>query len=268
MKFSLTLPSLFPAALPDCLRNIFAATRDVEYEILIVSPFEVSGRNIRWIREETPAGNCRAHRMAFDCAAGDVVVALSDDVRLCSGWDRVCARHLMERQRDRPLLVGLHQTNRMVGTVFGVYYPFFPAGLRDAILSVGGYFSDDYKAHFGDPDLALRVWSAGGRCEFTTEPVIARIERDAGATPDRTHKETSLSRDLSVFAAKWGPKFGAGWKTEALRDFNFDINPAMQLMLCRENSIYFNHPEFRTLIENYWSNIKAWDIEMRPIPQG
>ena len=53
MKLSLTLPSLFPEPAMRAIENVRATVRDIDYEIVVVSPFEVSGPDIRWVKEET-----------------------------------------------------------------------------------------------------------------------------------------------------------------------------------------------------------------------
>jgi hypothetical protein len=274
LKISITLPSLFPNALAETVKNIMAASRSVDYEIIVVSPFEVSGPRIVWVREETPSGNCPAHRAAFAHASGDFVVAMSDDARLSAGWADVCLRHVLARESGagNGLLLGLNQSNLVIGSVFGIYYPFFPFGRRGLIESVGGYFSDAYFAHFGDPDLALRVWSGGGRCEFTADPLIDRIERDAApgagrikaAGPAQTHKETALERDAKTFVSRWKEKFGAHWPTAEIRDFNIDLNIGHQLMLARDHSVFVNDPVVRRLVDNYAANIGKWKFTMEP----
>lgn len=256
MKLSLTLPSLFPDALAIAVGNIEATTWDVDYEIVAVSPFEVSGPRIRWVREETPAGNCHAHRMGFEASAGDVVVALSDDVRLVDGWATTYLQNfLASEQRNPQLCLGLRAGN-VLGTVFGIYYPYFPGARRSTIEAAGGYFSDEFRARFGDPDLALRVWTMGGRCEFTTQSLIAFDDRRSPEENARTHKDSALDRDTATFLAKWAPVYGEGWDTSHLRGFNLDMPLAAYMVLGRDNTVHFNTPAFAVLMDNvrvnYW----------------
>ena len=80
MKLSLTLPTLFPGPAARIIENVRATVRDLDYEIIVVGPFEVSGPEIRWIREEAPRGVGAAHTTACQSAIGDVVFPLVDDI--------------------------------------------------------------------------------------------------------------------------------------------------------------------------------------------
>jgi hypothetical protein len=56
MKLSLTLPSLFPEPAARIVDNVRATIGDVDYEIIVVGPFEMSGPDIRCVAEGTPRG--------------------------------------------------------------------------------------------------------------------------------------------------------------------------------------------------------------------
>src|SRR5689334_2533687 len=134
MKISLTLPSVFPDDLNRTLDMIYATTRTLDYEIVVVSPFEVAKPRVTWVREDEPRGNVPAQAAAFEHATGDFVVALSDDVVLADNWDGISVANFQERERGQKLFcLGLHVATRVIGTVFGIYYPFFPLARRTAL---------------------------------------------------------------------------------------------------------------------------------------
>ncbi len=60
MKLSITLPSIFPSLLRRTIDSIYQNTYGVDYEILVMPPFEVHGPFIKWIPEITSTGNCTA----------------------------------------------------------------------------------------------------------------------------------------------------------------------------------------------------------------
>lgn len=161
MKLSLTLPTLFPGPAARIIENVRATVRDLDYEIVVVGPFEVSGPNIRWVREETPRGSAVASATAYEHATGDVICPLTDDIELGDGWAAEGLQALLKFERGRPYAIGIGQTNQIVGTVFGIYYPFFPMVRRATLDLVGGFFSPEYKHSFTDADFAFRIWSAG-----------------------------------------------------------------------------------------------------------
>lgn len=264
MKISLILPGLFPEALAATIRSIFAASQGLDYELVVVTPFEVNGPRIRWVREETPRGNCHAHKIGYAAATGDIIVAMSDDARLVAGWADKALAFLQEREKQNPLLsVGLHRMDFLIGTVFGLYYPYYPFVRRSTLEAVGGYFSDDYRAHFTDPDLALRIWSVGGRCEILPERVLQIVERAPDAASVGTPmKGTALAQDMATFLSRWGDRYGRGWDLSHLRGFNLDIRGLMQLCLVRDHTVHFNDSRLVELWQNFQRNHVLYHDDM------
>lgn len=264
MKLSIVLPSLFPQSLLRVLGNVQATTHEIDYEFLAVTPFEVSGPNVVWVREEVPRGTVAAHAAAYAAMTGDILVALSDDVTLADDWAGIALAALEEREaenRGGAFCLGLHQSNFAVGTVFGIYFPFFPFVRASTLRAVGGYYDPAYVAGYADPDLGLRIWKAGGRCERTSLPLITRTVR-AGQEDIDPPAKTSASelRDIRTFAERWGVHYGKGWATETKDDFNLDIDPMFELVVGEECSVFFNDPIFKVLYDRYARNCARWDV--------
>ncbi len=262
MKLSLTLPTLFPGPAARIIENVRATVRDLDYEIIVVGPFEVSGPEIRWIREEAPRGVGAAHTTACQSAIGDVVFPLVDDIELKAGWADAGLRELQQHERGRPYALGIGQSNGIVGTVFGIYYPFFPMVRRSTLEAVGGFLSPRYKHHFTDSDFAFRIWSIGGACGFTERDYIERKPRDVGNSVEAAERldasrNESLKRDKDAFLGLWRARYGQGWKTDELRDFNIDVDPIFRLFVADENTIYLNHPMFVEAHQRYLRNMVA-----------
>ncbi len=257
MKISITLPSVYPDSLQKALDNIVATTKSADYEIVVVSPFEVRHPRVTWIREDRPRGTCAALAEAFRHATGDFVMALTDHTALAENWDNDCLVSFEAREQNRKLFcLGLHQSTRVVCTTFGIYYPLFPFARRATFETVG-YFSDAYQAHFGDSDLALRIWSAGGRCEFTRRPLIIHYttkDRDHGPT----RKLTSYEQDKAVLVERWAGRYGIGWDTAIGTNFNSDIDPLTQIAFVRDHTIFFNDPKFNDIRMNMQVNFTRW----------
>ncbi|HEX9466021.1 MAG TPA: hypothetical protein VGB82_25760 [Alphaproteobacteria bacterium] len=264
MKISIILPSVFPDHLAKALDMIYATTQGVDYEVVVVSPFEVNKPKVRWVHEAEPRGTVPAHVTAYKHAVGEFVLGFSDDVELLPDWaPRALGNYERRAAGHKLFCLGLWARNRIVSTVFGLYYANFPFVRRTMLDQIGGYFHDRYQAHFADPDLSLRVWAGGGRCEFSEAPLmVAEPESGPLRDPGKTRRFISLDQDMAVFLSRWKEKFGAGWDTSHVHGFVLDINPAIQLTVARDNTICFNDPRFKELYDNYQVNIWQCRVAM------
>lgn len=260
MKISFSLPTLFPNLLQATLQTLYRnlpTNGALEYEILIVSPFQVTGPYIRWIPEDKPRGNSYAHQQAYLHATGDILIALSDDFFFQEPFLEAAVAKVIEGEKSHfPYACGLFSS--LVGTTFGIYYPYFPVMSRRSIEAIGGYYSPEYIAHFADCDLALRVWASGGRCELCMDAHIYGLERTE-ALPESTHRSLAKAQDMETFIAKWKPFYGIGWKCDDLRDFNLDILPVMLPTFMKNDTIYLNNPEFRKLVMEFYRLVQYED---------
>lgn len=228
-KVSITLPSLRPDLLAQCVDSIRRNAGFEDYEIVVVSPFPVAGTKIKWIEEREKAGNCRAHATAADHASGQILVTMSDYIVTRRNWLRNAVDFIEERERTIfPFCAGLFWANSTeigptLGTAFGHYYPYFPAASRRSLDAAGGYFSREFISNFGDVDLGLRIWAAGGQCLPCWDAVITQSCRRQMISPAQTGLKDKIDQDRVTFAAKWQDSFGRGWLTGRLRAFNADV---------------------------------------------
>ncbi len=220
--FSLSLPSLREENAELVIRHIEEHSVGVDYEIVVVSPFEMSGPRIVHVPEVKPRGNCSAHADAYEASSGDYIVTFTDDIIPTTGWLDGLDEQMQAREAEHfPFCGGMHRANWLIfGTVYGLYYPYFPVLSRRSVEAIGGYFSRDYQAHFGDPDLAMRVWDAGGRCELLPSVKIYGLHQ-LDKTDEAFHKRTSGDRDMEAFQQRWAEKYGGDYGSR-LREFNMD----------------------------------------------
>ena len=220
--FSLSLPSLRQDNVELVIKYIHDCSAGADYEIVVVSPFEISGPRIKHVLEKEARGNCSAHAAAYAASAGEYIITFTDDIIPTPGWLDGLQQTMEAREALHfPFCGGLYRANWPIfGTIYGLFYPYFPVLSRRGVEKIGGYFSRDYAAHFGDPDLALRVWDAGGRCELVTSAKIYSLHQ-LDRTNEAHHKGTAGQRDMDTFQTRWGGKYGEGFGKE-LRDFNID----------------------------------------------
>lgn len=241
MRISISLPSLYEHSLNRTINNLWTATHEADLQILVVSPFAISEvqsdhHTVTWVRDTKQDGCNSAHNLASHHADGDFMFAWADDHMFIDGWDTLALENFYRRENEwrtahpssavnGPFVLGLRQIQSgpdvggRVGTIFGKYYPYFPLARMDDVKRVGGWFSAEFKHGWGDPDFALRVMEARGKCEWADQPSIeVNIEEDQS----RHGPKTVQSPDVFHFLQKWKDKFGYGWPTD-LRGFNRDV---------------------------------------------
>ena len=220
--FTLSLPTLRKENAELVIRQIHKHSAGFDYEIVVVSPFEMQGPRIKHVPEPEARGNCSAHAAAYEASGGEYIITFTDDIIPTPGWLDGLQQLLEAREAEHlPFCGGLHRANWPIfGTVYGLYYPYFPVLSRRSVEAIGGYFCRDYAAHFGDPDLAMRVWDAGGRCELIPSARIYTLHQ-LDRTNEALHKRTSGERDMATFQARWRPGYGKEFG-EGLRQFNID----------------------------------------------
>ncbi|MFD1627866.1 glycosyltransferase family 2 protein [Azospirillum griseum] len=222
--FSIILPTLRASLAEAAIRSIHDHSAGHEYEIVTVAPFAIESPRVVPVIETERRGNCTAHANGFAASTGDIIVAMSDDHLALPGWlDGVADRLAAKEQLDFPFLGGLHRPDHPhFGAIYGLYYAYFPVMTRRSVEEVGGWFSTDFRAHYGDPDLALRVWALGGRCELLPGGHLA-TNPDEDPNSQSTHKTTAMGTDVSTFANKYHRAFGAGFPAD-FGQINFDYH--------------------------------------------
>jgi hypothetical protein len=229
MKISITLPSLSPDLLNKTLDNIdAAASGEHVFQVLVCSPFEVDYRLangvVIWIDDKACTGCVAAHWAAYEHATGDLITAFADDHTYVKGWDEEAVSNFLIREAasdgcygSKLFSLGLRQVP-YIGTVFGFYYPYFPLMRLADVKAIGGWYdSSKYIEGYSDPDLALRVWSAGGRCEWADMQTIV-----VGPYDHMRRKTSSPPEDEKTFLKTWAETYGKGWNLSHFRNWNID----------------------------------------------
>jgi len=192
-----------------------------QYEIILVSPFEFRGPNVRWIQEVEPRGSGAAQHRGYQAARGDYLVHISDDVLPVPGWLNAAISRIDQREQHHfPFVLGLRPARFGISTAYGHYVANFIAISRRSAEAIGGTFSEEYHAHFADPDISMRVWNKGGRCECLQDPVLYYVPLER-FFPVALHKKSTLQQDYETFARKWAPIYGPGWGNTP-REVNID----------------------------------------------
>ncbi|MCF3591020.1 class I SAM-dependent methyltransferase [Planktothrix agardhii 1029] len=231
MKLSITLPSLHKNLVESTINRIYSTTENIDYEIIVVSPFKISGPNIKWVPETEPSGNCGAHAAAWEASEGDIIVAMCDDFVPESGCFESVVSFLIEREKSYfPYACGLNWNIGKIGTVFGYYYPYIPALSRKSIEKIAGYYLRDYISDYGDCDIGMRIWDANGRCELCEAAKIDSIGDRLGIPNILANRGISLQKGAEIFEEKWQEKYGKGWGSQ------YNVN--LPFSVLREHTFY------------------------------
>ncbi len=238
---SITLPSLYPETLVSCLENLDASTAG-RFEVIVVGPHRprvgLKKGTLVWVEEfpEQARGIAAAHEKAFAAAAGDFVFAYADDHLLEYGWDNAALVEFNERERASIFCLGLRETppHDEVHVSFGRYYANFPIMRRRDVYTVGGWLSGKFKVGYSDTDLSLRVWHAGGHCEWSKCRPLRPTQQNARSKG--AEHQAALHDDMQLLfhrwpdlASEWTPNFKQNPLRHPGRDFNVSVSPSMRL---------------------------------------
>lgn len=213
MKLSVLVPTLFPDLARAAIDDLRPQLIDVEHEFVVVSPMEIAGERIVWVKEESPQGATAAGNHAFAAARGEIVLVAGDDVRFSKGAVAEALAAFADPARPKPLAITFPHRLRAfdcVWCVFGRLFPtIFAFGRADAEMT-GGYLDPGYRTGCADPDLGLRIWAAGGQVRRARANVRMLDDRKGhGEGPMKTN--AVIEKDVARFTGIWRPKFDPIW---------------------------------------------------------
>ncbi len=212
MKLSVVLPSIHKHSLQRMLRNIHG-TVSGDCEIIVVAPsydfVSDSPVDVCFFEERVRLGSSGAQSYGAQFATGDFVVALSDDVELITtGWDEIALENFMRRERHGgagPFCLDMRLDSGGVNAIFGKTYATLP--MMRHVDADKFWYDPVYFSRHGDADLALRIWEAGGRVEWSEKPIVC-------VHPDNASNGMSLrAEDSIMFVNRWWPKH-PGWPSD------------------------------------------------------
>jgi hypothetical protein len=221
VKLSIVVATLFPELLPGAVDTAHAAAGDLTHEVVVVSPFDPARSDVRWVPDLAPRGSIAAANLGMRESRGEFVAAISDDVRPTAGAFASAVARLAALPGGMigfPRVVG---GQGFIGTAFGHFYPYFFL-LARATLERVGFFDEGYRKHYADPDLAMKIWTSGGRCEFLRDTAVVDVPSRGGAGEAPDKALGSRAADFARFFGKWSGHFDPAWGVEE-SDINLDI---------------------------------------------
>lgn len=173
-----------------------------------VSKFELLDVEILVNRDS--GGIYKAVNQLVDEAKHDILVHIPDDcvVRFGSLKNIV---EFVDKQDGlfeasfRVMHDGVEQENyQYYGKTFAPYI----CTNKKTLDAVGGMFDKNLNSFYGDPDLSLRIWQAGGRVEVCPDAWVVSNSVIDQVSVDSSRKY--LRQDRDYFVKKWDPVFIKG----------------------------------------------------------
>jgi glycosyltransferase involved in cell wall biosynthesis len=214
-KLSILLPSLRPDELKKRIVEFSATHPRMDYELVVVSPFLVSGEKIVHILETEPRGVLYAMNEALKKASSDYIVLWSDDASPIKDCLQNILAFVKKNEKNLPFAAGFSKVDsRGEGfgqwRVYGKLYVGWACASKRTIEAVGGLFDPDYRNYWGDPDFSLRVWEKGGTVAVCKDAYIEVVQiNDKVKTKNLS---TCFEKDTQTFFNKWHDKLGKGRK--------------------------------------------------------
>jgi GT2 family glycosyltransferase len=209
-KISILIPSLRPEAIAKSIYEFDKTNPDVDYELIVVSPFKVQGIKTVWVEEQIPYGTIHACNVAFSHSKGDYTVYFSDDV---SPTTNCLENMLLFMKNKKPPCVGAFKMETVLGKEigpFGAYnklYACYGCTPKLGMLDFRPYLDNSFRDSWADIDFSLRVWEAGGTVEICPNAIV--IPRQIEDDIYKTHRQR-FQDDFEVFLSKWHDKLGQG----------------------------------------------------------
>lgn len=222
-EISILLPSLRPAAALKVVGDFSLTHPRTDYEIIVVSPFAMTGKKVVHLLEKERRGVLYAINRAYQSATGELIVVWSDDATPTDGClDRMAN---FVKSHEGFFVAGFRKKNRKgkeaeQWSVYGKLYVGWLCASKKTLEAAGGLFDPAFTNFWADPDLCLRVWSRGG---------IVAVCPDAWITVDQVadkvkaeNLNASFDTDTKTFFDRWHDKLG-GRSKRVWADINVPI---------------------------------------------
>ena len=213
-EISILLPSLRPQSVSRVVREFFLTNATIDYEIIVVSPFQVEGKRVIHVFEKERQGVIHAINEAYRNASGEYIVVWSDD----ASPENRCLQLMLDfvKAHSTPFVAGFslkdikEDKELEQWSVYGKLYVGWLCATKKTLDAVGGLFEPSYKNYWADPDLSLRVWSKGGEVAVCPNAWI-KIEQIVDQVKAE-NIESSFDGDTKTFFDRWHEMLGKNSK--------------------------------------------------------
>ena len=208
-ELSILFPSIRPELARSRIEEFLLLAPEVDFEIILVSPFPIQLPKVVHIPETERRGVIHAMNEAYRAASAPLIMLWSDDARLLTG----SLQHMLRfvRLHPGPMLAGFRKRDvsgreSEQWSVYGRLYVGWLCAAKTTIDAAGGLFDPTFRNYWADPDLSLRVLELGGEVEVCQNAWL-ELEQ-AEDEVKRTNLSTSFDSDTEAFFAKWQERMG------------------------------------------------------------
>ncbi len=214
-ELSILLPSLRYEEVTKRIAEFARTNPYVDYEIIVVSPFAVSGNKVVHLPETEKKGVIFAMNEAYKKASGKYIVPWSDDAAPSDNCLKNILDFVKANEGSTPFVAGFAKyDSRGSGfgqwSVYGKLYVGWLCASKNTIEKIGGFFDTAFKNYWADPDFCLRVWDNGGRVEICPDAVIKVQQINDEVKSGNIN--SCFERDTQTFFDRWHDKLGKGTK--------------------------------------------------------
>lgn len=202
---SIILASIRPHQLARCLASIERYTGDVDYEVVVISPFDIERHpNVTHVKEAKPKGYYVAVASGYERAKGEYIIHIADDCRATPFWAANMIAFI--QPHDDEIFEGSFRHFDVRGERpeqghYGKLIVPFICIRRDKAERIGGLMDCYYRSFWGDPDLSLRVWHNDGRVETCPNAWVYHHDCDDELYESRYN--SYFMRDQEAFIRRW-----------------------------------------------------------------
>jgi len=214
-EISILLPSLRPEMVKRRIEEFAQTNPNVDYEIIVVSPFKVEGKNVKWI-EDRKLGSVFATNLAYYYSNSNYLMYYSDKVIPTKNCLTAMLNYV--KLNVEPF-IGAFKMVRPNGQEIGAFkcynklYACYGCMSKKTVRLIGGFFDIYFLHSWADIDISLRCWEAGGKVEVCQNAIVKPIPLKDKVYKD--HRNQTWNKDVEYFLSKWHNKLGEGFERKA-----------------------------------------------------
>ncbi|BEV73307.1 hypothetical protein THUN1379_27890 [Paludibacterium sp. THUN1379] len=206
---SILLPSIRPELAKQRISEFAEHIHQIDYEVVLVSPFSVDLPRVVHIQENERRGVIHAMNEAYKAASGEMVVLWSDDAKIQPQAIENIVK--FTKSQDGLFAAGFRKKDETgreseQWSVYGKLYVGWLCATKKTIDAAGGLFDPVFRNYWADPDLSLRIHAMGGSVQVCQNAWIEIAQ--AEDVVKQANLASSFEKDTETFFAKWHPFLG------------------------------------------------------------